>query len=648
MFSLCTVVGIVVFLISFVNNKMAHDLISKRIYSKEAPAMASAIVEKFEKEIVKSFSVARMIANNPMVQEWIESGEPENGLKNLANFLGLAKKQGIDFSFIISDNSKKYYTATGILKTIDPADPRENWYFDAIKAKDKESISVDPSNVGNGLMAYINIRMGTLEKPLGIAGVGINLDNLSQQLSQIRLSPGGVTYLIGKNGDVKAHPDKKTLHDLRNITEINNGEYTEKIVSQLLNSHEGLLEYFDENGNNIAVIFREIPSAGWKIVMEAKTSELGKELNKIRNISLVIILCSILLLILILNILTNTILKPVQSTVSTLKEISRGDMTKRIKVSSEDEMGQLAEHFNIFMDSIHKMITRIIENAQQLNQTSSDVVGISEILTDKSTGTLSESDKAAQSCRNAQDNMKDVSQSVETISLNINELSNATGGMSETLKGIVDNTAQTNQATIQAVDVAKTASNKVADLGKSAQDIVHVVNTIADISEQVNLLALNATIEAARAGEAGKGFAVVANEIKELANQTNQATEDIKQQTDSIRSSTDQTRDSMKELSQMIQDANNMVTDIARAAEEQMAATEEISNNVKEISSSVDAAHTNVNNSVEDAGMAVDRTQNISQHTQTILQEGQRLRESAISLHDSSRKLNELVEYFTI
>ncbi len=648
MISLCTVVIIVVFVISFVNNQMAHNLISKRIYSKEAPAVAASIVEKFEKEVVKSFSVARLIANNPMLQQWILSGESENELKNLADFLGLARNQGIDFSFIVSDISKKYYTNTGVLKTIDPNDPREDWYFDTIKAGNKESISIDPSKEGNGLMAYINIIMGTPEKPLGIAGVGINLNNLSRQLSQIKLSPTGVTYLIGANGDVKAHPDAKVLHELKNIGKIQNGDYGEKIVPRLLNTHEGLLEYVDENGNDTTVIFREIPSAGWKVVMEAKTAELGKELDKIRNISLIIILCSIVLLIVILNMLTNTILKPVQATVSALKEISRGDMTKRMKIFSRDEMGQLAKHFNIFMDSIHKMITRIIENAQQLNQISSDVVGISEVLTDKSTGTLSESDQAAQSCRDAQDNMQDISQRVENISLNINQLSDATAGMSQTLKKIVSNTVQTNQATTQAVDVAKTASNKVTDLGKSAQDIVHVVDTIADISEQVNLLALNATIEAARAGEAGKGFAVVANEIKELANQTNKATEAIKQQTDSIRSSTDETRDSMEELSQMIQNANNMVTDIASAAEKQMAATQEISNHVKEISSNVDTTHTNLNNSLEDTGMAVDRTQNIRQHTQTILQEGKILKENAASLHDSSQKLNELVEYFTI
>ncbi len=646
--SLCVAVAIVVFLISFVNNKMSHELISKRIYSKEAPAIAAAIVEKFEKEISKSYSVARMIADNPMVHAYILSGEPDQNLDSLARFLDVAKKQGIDFSFMVSDNSKKYYTASGVLKTIDMADPKEGWYVDAIGSGNKESISIDPSKEGSGLMAFINILMGNPQKPLGIAGVGISLDNLSLQLSQIKLSPNGVTYLIGKNGEIQAHPDGKILREIQNIRRMANGEYTDKVVPGLLNSAEGFLEYVDANGDETVVIFREIPSVGWKVVIEAKTRELGKELNKIRNISFGILIGSILLLILILNILTNAIFKPVQSTVSALKEISRGDMTRRIDIVSNNEMGQLAYHFNIFMDRTHEMITKIIDSAQNVNQTSSDVVGISQILTDASTNTLSHASQASDSCRNAQSNMEDVSQSVETISLNINELSAAADGMSETLKGIVANTAQTNQSTIQAVDVAKTASINVAELGKSARDIVHVVDTITDISEQINLLALNATIEAARAGEAGKGFAVVANEIKELANQTNQATEDIKQRTETIRNSTRQTSNSMEELSSIIQEANSMVTAIASAAEGQMAATQEIANNVQEISSSVDAAHTNVNNSVDDAGMAVDSTRKIIQDTQAIFKEGETLKQSALVLHESSMELNKLVEYFTI
>jgi methyl-accepting chemotaxis protein len=111
-----------------------------------------------------------------------------------------------------------------------------------------------------------------------------------------------------------------------------------------------------------------------------------------------------------------------------------------------------------------------------------------------------------------------------------------------------------------------------------------VVETITEISEQVNLLALNATIEAARAGEAGKGFAVVANEIKELAKQTSAATLEIKEKIQNIQGSTDGTVKGINEISEVIRSVNEIVGTIATAVEEQSAATKEIASNIAQAS----------------------------------------------------------------
>ncbi len=621
--SLCSAVAIMITIVLFVNNQMARDSVTKRIYTREAPAIAASIAEKFDKETSRAFSVARMIADNPMVHQWVVSGEPQDKLQEVAQLLGVAKEQGVGFSFIVSDISKNYYTNEGLLKTLDLNDKNEDWYIDTLKAGQKESISVDPSLDGNGLMAFINIIMGTPEKPLGIAGVGINLDALSQQLSSIKLSPSGVTYLIDQKGDIKAHPVKQALHSLKNISRIKNGAYSQKVVPKLLEPGEGLLTYDNKDNISTTVLFKEIPTTGWKVVMEARTSELTEELDKIRNISFAIL-------------------------GDTLQKISKGDLTHRITVSSQDEIGQMGNHFNSFMDKMHEMITKIIDTAREVDQTSSDIVSISTTLTDESTHAQSQADHAATSCRNAQERMENVAVDAQKVAANVEELSHAAHDLSDTLQGIVNNTVQTNNATGEAVSVASMASDKVQELEKAATDIYNVVDTITEISEQVNLLALNATIEAARAGEAGKGFAVVANEIKALANQTNEATEDIKRRTDGIRISTTHTRDSMKELSQIIENANTMVSEITSAAEEQMETTQNTVGNIAEISASVDAAGANVNDSVADAAEAVERTGKIIEDTEGIAQEGERLRKTAQILHNSSQTLNELVEYFTI
>ncbi len=131
-----------------------------------------------------------------------------------------------------------------------------------------------------------------------------------------------------------------------------------------------------------------------------------------------------------------------------------GDLTKRIAIKSNDELGQLANKFNSFLEKLQDMIKNIAGNAVDVNSSADNLASISK-----------------------------------------------------------DLTSQANSISSEAVTQAQNASVKMAEQGNAALAIGRVTVTITNISEQTNLLALNATIKAARAGEAGKGFAVVANEI---------------------------------------------------------------------------------------------------------------------------------------
>jgi methyl-accepting chemotaxis protein len=117
---------------------------------------------------------------------------------------------------------------------------------------------------------------------------------------------------------------------------------------------------------------------------------------------------------------------------------------------------------------------------------------------------------------------------MEESATNVTMVTTSSEEMSATIGEIAQNAEKARTISDQAVSKATDTSGQMDGLGRAAQGIGKVVETITEISEQVNLLALNATIEAARAGEAGKGFAVVANEIKELAKQTSEATLEIK------------------------------------------------------------------------------------------------------------------------
>jgi methyl-accepting chemotaxis protein len=180
--------------------------------------------------------------------------------------------------------------------------------------------------------------------------------------------------------------------------------------------------------------------------------------------------------------------------------------------------------------------------------------------------------------------MLTLTQSMENASGNLTAVAAATEEMTTTIGDIAGNSEKARRITGEATRQADQVCGLMDELGRAAQSIGKVTDTISNISAQTNLLALNATIEAARAGAAGKGFAVVANEIKDLAQQTASATEDIKTKIAGIQQSTSHTVEDIGKISQTIKEVNEIVSSIATAIEEQAVVTKDIAGNIAQAS----------------------------------------------------------------
>ncbi len=264
------------------------------------------------------------------------------------------------------------------------------------------------------------------------------------------------------------------------------------------------------------------------------------------------------------------IVVPLDAVVSQLKDMSQGegDLTQRLAVQSEDEIGELAKWFNLFVEKIQKTVRVIGDNIQALAGSAEELTAVSQQMSSNSEETA------------AQANV--VSAASEQVSKNVQTVAAGAEEMSASIKEISKNTSDAARVAKEAVDVAEQTNKTISKLGESSAEIGNVIKVITSIAEQTNLLALNATIEAARAGEAGKGFAVVANEVKELAKQTGQATEDISQKISAIQHDTQGAVTAIQQISGIINQVNDIANTIASAVEEQSVTTNEMSRNVTE------------------------------------------------------------------
>jgi len=480
---------------------------------------------------------------------------------------------------------------------------------------------------------------------VGVFGSVLKAGYFTSLVSDRKVGKTGYGYMINGKGIVLAHPKQEHVLklDASAIKEM------DSISKQMLAGQTGVDSYVFNGVDKIAG-FAPVGINGWSISVTQDSDEFLEAAVSIRNLTLLVIICSMLIVGTVIVIASRSIVRPINSAVEGLKDIAQGegDLTMRLSVTSKDEVGELATWFNVFIEKLQGIMKDISGGVQTLASSSTELSVIStqmnrgiRIVTEKSSAVAAASEEMSAS-------MNSVAAAMEQSSANTNMLATASEEMSSTINEIARNAEKARTISSNAAKKATSATENIDQLGIAAKSIGKVIETITDISEQVNLLALNATIEAARAGEAGKGFAVVANEIKELARQTADATQDIREKVEGIQGTTSITVKEITEITGVIAEVNEVVTTIAAAVEEQSAATTEIAGNVAQVSTGIQEVNVNVNQSSAAASYI---TKDIADVNGSMAEMSNNSAQVDVSAHDLSKlseQLKHMVDQFKV
>ena len=353
---------------------------------------------------------------------------------------------------------------------------------------------------------------------------------------------------------------------------------------------------------------------------------------------------------LFLVVISRGIVLPIRRASAMLKDISEGegDLTKRLEVTSQDEIGDMSMSFNKFVEKLQAIIAQVVGSAKTITTSTAE---LSALYAQTAQAVKAMSEKTctvAAAAEEASANTVSVAASMEQTSSSLVSVAAATEEMSATVGEIAMNSEKARETSRQATAQAEVVTTLMHQLGVSAKEISKITETIAQISAQTDLLALNASIEAASAGEAGRGFAVVANEIKELARQTAKATENIKEKIDGVQNSADSAISGIEKISEVINSVGSIIVGIAGAIEEQSSVTKTVANNAAQASVGVKDANVRIaQTAVASKDMARDLAV-INEAVTDVHNGGEHLQASAVGLAKVAEHLNKTTGQFKV
>lgn len=353
----------------------------------------------------------------------------------------------------------------------------------------------------------------------------------------------------------------------------------------------------------------------------------------------IIIAISVTLLMVALYCVIRFVIKPILATNKDIRDIisgidkGEGDLTRRVAVLSNDEIADLGNGINLFMDKLQQILKMIIENTNHMENvvrevgesvaTSNDSATDLSAMTEELSATMQDVGHSVSVINNNTENVRGDVEMIAHKSGEINEFSKEMKANADKMESDARNNMDKTNETIGII---------LEGLGKAIEDshsvgqVTSLTDEILNISSQTNLLALNASIEAARAGEAGKGFAVVADEIRGLADSSRETANRIQQINSVVVAAVNNLSDNANELVGYIQNAilpefeafvesgvkyRDNASYIENAMQEFTAKTDMLKKNIDEIALSISAITTAVDEGTEGINGAAKSTQNL-------------------------------------
>ena len=568
-----------------------------------------------------------------------------------------------------ADDTATFYSDKGAVTNIKDRD-----YYQAIMQMGKDYYIDNPvtSKTTGQTIVHVCKAAKVNGSTVGLFIGVIAVENISKVLEDVELNGLGAGLLRSGSGEKITFVGEEYVLDMYNECP-DSEEVTEQIVAD---SFIGISDtkWIKGKDGEVLCVYTPVPRTKWSLTIMLDGKKVTALASNTARIMIIFALILVVIIIIIAAITIYRSLKPLKVVEDAILEIATGnaDLTKRINLTLNNEVGRVVTGFNMFSEKLHEIISAMKASKDELvyagetlqssiSETSSAITQISANIDSIGTSINGQTNSVSQTAGAVNEiasNIESLNKMIESQSSSVVQASAAVEQMIGNINS-VNNSVQRmamefqNLAQRAVVGVQKQddVNNKIMVIESESKALQDANTVISDIAEQTNLLAMNAAIEAAHAGEAGKGFSVVADEIRKLSetssaqsktigNQLNKITSGIEE----IVSASQDAKSALQEISGGIRNTDNLVQEISNSMAEQEEGSKQISealHNMNDSSSEVKTASVEM---AEGNKAILTEIKNLQDATYSMKQGMDEMSEGAKHINQTSANLADISE----
>lgn len=358
----CLSIAVSMFLTGSLSYNITKKAVIEKLKTKDLFFIVQSVAGKIDGRMARAIETSLLMARDPFLIEWAAKGESDLDTRKLAQdkLNRIAVEYDYSNTFLASVKTHNYWAEGGVVGRLSETNPQDKWFFEFIRSKDSILVNIDYNKERDNTFVFINTLMGSPEQPLGVTGVGLDLNDISKELASYKFGEHGTIWLVDRTGRIHLAANLedrgRLLGDLLPPDVcgmvLNNG-------TQRLDQPQ-IMEYTNSDGEIIDLVYQTMKTTDWQLVLQVPRKETIGFLSSIMTNTIFAALLALILVILVFYFVSTRIANPLKRAIQLSEELER-------KVNERTQ--ELKEQNLKIMDSINyakKLQETIIASDQEM------------------------------------------------------------------------------------------------------------------------------------------------------------------------------------------------------------------------------------------------------------------------------------------